>query len=53
MLTVTRIVAALSHEWNVTFECKGLRYTLVFEPFLDTLQAVPTWTSVFKATAEK
>jgi len=26
---------------------------LVFEPFLDILQAVPTQTSVFKATAEK
>ena len=52
MLTVTRIGAILSYEWNVTFECKGLRYTLVFEPFLDILQAVPTRTSVFKATTE-
>ena len=50
---VTRIGATLSHKWKVTFECKGLRYRLIFEPFLDILQAVLTWTSVFKATTEK
>lgn len=52
-LVVTRIGTTLSYEWNITFECKGLRYRFVFETLLDILQTVPTLTTVFKATTEK